>query len=263
MSTLIRLTLALLLALFAFGSQSGPQQMFLGQNADPPTDPNWSSVVLLMHMDGTDGSGTWTDSSGRHTVTYQGTPAGPLLSTTNPVFAGTASSGVISDTDEYLAITLNMTDFAFGTGDFTIETWMYGNTPSADTTIFSSQPNIAPGAYGVAVRALNDNGFIVYENVGTGIVYWYPPTRAGAWNHIAFVRASGVYAFYYNGVAATPTVVGTQNRNYTYTSFVSLGRFYSQSGVSDWTTRRDELRISNIARYTANFIPRRSAFPNS
>lgn len=263
MSTLIRLAVALLLALFAAGSQSGPQQQLLGQSGESPTDPNWSSVKLLLHMDGANGSSTWTDSSGRHTVTAQGTPAGPLLSTTDPIFAGTASGGAIGDTDEYLNLTTNLTDFAFGTGDFTVEWRMYGNSPSADTTVFSSQPNTAPGAYGVAIRALADNGFIVYENVGTGVVYWYPTTVANTWNHVAVVRASGVYALYYNGVAATPTAIGTQNRNYTYSSFVAIGRFYSNTGVGDLNIRSDELRVSNIARYTANFTPRRSAFPDS
>ena len=90
----------------------------------PPTyDPYFQNVSLLMHMDGTNGGTTFTDNSN---YALSVTPTNATTSTTQVKF-GTASA--YFNGSAYLTMPTT-SQFAFGTGDFTIEFWGYrlGNT---------------------------------------------------------------------------------------------------------------------------------------
>jgi hypothetical protein len=146
-------------------------------------------------------------------------------------------------------------NMAFGTGDFTVEGWFY---QTAD--------NVYPSAFEVG-NHLNNTGivFITKENgnakIYSGGFFGSKATTLNAWNHIAWVRASGVLTVYVNGVGdggtaftnnltdSAWTVIGstksTTQANYLYTGFI------------------DDLRITKgVARYTTTFTPPTAAFPN-
>lgn len=65
-----------------------------------PTDPDFASVALLLHMDGANGSASFTDSSGNaHAVTANG---GAQISTAQSKFGG--SSADFDAVDSYLSV---------------------------------------------------------------------------------------------------------------------------------------------------------------
>jgi len=82
-------------------------------------DPYWSNVVALLHMDGTDGSTTFTDESGKRTITVGGSAQ---IDTAQSKFGG--ASGLFANaTQDYLRFD-GHADWQFGSGDFTVEFWV-------------------------------------------------------------------------------------------------------------------------------------------
>ena len=77
----------------------------------------------------------------------------------------------------------------------------------------------------------------------------------GQWYHIALVNNAGTAQMYVNGTAtgATTALSGSFGGGSTGTQGVAVGALGQGSySVNGWI---DEVRISNIARYTANFTP--------
>jgi hypothetical protein len=89
----------------------------VGKKVANTNDPYFSNVVLLCHFEGANNSTTFIDSSSyNRTATVAGNAK---ISTTNPL-TGT-SSGVFDGSTATKLSWANSSDFAFGSGDFTIE----------------------------------------------------------------------------------------------------------------------------------------------
>jgi hypothetical protein len=86
-----------------------------GSEQSIPDDPNYASVSLLLHMDGTNGSTVFTDLSPVPKVVTRFGDA--QISTAQSKFGG--SSAYFDGTGDYLTVA-SSADFGFGTGDFTI-----------------------------------------------------------------------------------------------------------------------------------------------
>lgn len=240
----------------------------LRASGDPQTDPNFASVVLLMHCDGVNDGSTLTDSTGRHTVTAQGTPVGPLTKIGAPApYMGSASCLNVRANNNYGAITNNLGDFAFGTADFTIEAAVYGHFAGATNIngIFSTA-NFTAGVPGLTFY-ITDQYAGVFVSGGVGIDYWGPCIGDAKWNTIALVRASGVDKVYWNGAALTPGGTGADTTNYTNTTGAGVLKYYATnelSSTANFNGYVDEIRITKgVARYVSNYTPRNTPFPNS
>src|SRR3990167_5305793 len=78
-----------------------------------------TDCVLMLHMDGTDGATTFTDSSDNaKTMTAVGNAQ---IDTAQSKFGG--ASGLFDGTGDWLT-TPDSTDWDLGTGDFTIDFWI-------------------------------------------------------------------------------------------------------------------------------------------
>ena len=104
---------------------------FYNNDASTVTLTTWGNRVMLMHFDGTDTSTTMTDELG-HTVTAI---ANAQLDTAQKVF-GTASLK-LDGTGDWLTITSGFSDFAMGTGDFTVKMRIMWDTAVASCYFFS------------------------------------------------------------------------------------------------------------------------------
>ena len=81
-------------------------------------DPYFSNVSLLLHMDGSNGSTTFTDnSSNGFTVTANGNAQ---ISTAQSKWNG--ASGYFDGAGDFLTVPVNSA-FELGTGDFDVELW--------------------------------------------------------------------------------------------------------------------------------------------
>jgi hypothetical protein len=221
----------------------------------PPTDPNFSSVSLLLPFDGANGSTTFTDESNNaFTVTVFGNTQ---FSTAQSKWGG--ASGLFDGNGDYLKLA-PAPALQFD-GDFTIECWSW-LASSAQMVIGSSasDPN-------TQVFRVNDNGagrlgcFLngtwVFQEITAGIT-------TNTWQHLAVCRSGGSTRLFVDGVQQ-----GTTNTSWTGTfrmdvigAFFFNGVLFSQPNFVNGHI--DDLRITKgIARYTANFSPPDAPFPTS
>lgn len=200
--------------------------------------------VLLLHMDGTDASTTFTDEYG-HTVTANGNAQ---IDTASSKFGG--ASGLFDGTGDYLTIP-DSTDWDFGTADFTIE----------------CQVNAAASGYSGLV-GMRDTGSVnpILYLWTTGVIVWYYNGAAritgttnisgGGWYHIALVRYGGSTKIYVNGTQEGSTY--TDSNNYVADGIWIGG---TPSASQYLNGHMDEVRITKgTARYTGNFTAPSAAF---
>jgi hypothetical protein len=227
-----------------------------GGAAAAETDPNFKQTVLLLHGDGTNGAqnNTFLDSSTNNfTITRNPAtgPNAPTQGTFSPFSVGAGEwAAFINNANSYVSYGSNA-DFTFGTGDFTVEAWVYVSSIGASQyfNIFNVG-GATTGSYGIYV---NPNGTIQSVRYGdaasSGIT-----TNAlvfNTWNHIAAVRSGGTAKVYINGVADSGSSYSMGNVT---ASAAETGRLwqiaYTASGYVS------NLRVcKGTAVYTTNFTP--------
>ena len=231
-----------------------PISLCVQQTSTAETDQYWSDVVLLLSMDGTEGSTTFVDSSSKnHTITVVGAAA---IDTSRKMF-GTGSLITPSD-GSYLSLPTS-TDWEFGTSDFTIEGWFYSTASGSMAGALLLWNEETARHLGLYTANIQSYGLTYYLGNASQFT-----TAAGttnnAWHHIALVRYSDTVKIYIDGVAdaGSDSVSGTSIGKDTLNT---IGGVASQATYS-WPGNMDEIRITKgIARYTTDFTPRTSAFP--
>lgn len=225
----------------------------------PPTDPYFSSVVLLAHMDGADASTVFTDSSSlAHTITAVDTAA---LSTTNQKY-GTACC-VLNGSTSRLSVA-DSPAFDFGSGDFTIEGWARPEgTPSVAYGLVNKRASSA--VYSPFNAEINTSRRVVAQVSTTGSS-WQSITGAtvlalNTYAHWAVVRSGGTLRLFVNGILdGSVSVSGALMTN---SAALSIGAA-AANGDYGWLGRLDETRITKgAARYTESFTPPAAPFLDS
>jgi len=179
------------------------------------------------------------------------------VSTTQAKFGTTSMA--FDGTGDYLLTRVATPDlYAFGTGDFTIEFWLYANTVSpALQVIYDGRPGVitatAPTIY------LSTSQLRYYFNGSDRITG--STLSINTWYHIALSRASGSTKLFVNGTQSGSTY--TDSNTYTNTANrPSIGGDGSSLGTNVLNGYIDDLRITKgYARYTANFTAPTAEFP--
>lgn len=228
------------------------------------TDPYFSNVSLLLHMDGTNGSTAFTDSSGTpKTPTVFGNAQ---ISTAQSKFGG--ASGLFDGSGDYLQYAANA-GFVLDSGDFTTEIqYRPSSTTTDQVLLMQGQPSAISGS-GVG-------WFLQYEGAQTGKPIRFAffsgttltqirsvNTISGSdFSAIAVTRQSTTYRLFINGnLEATLTTAAVPNNP--GSAVLNVGQ-YQASPTLNANGYMDELRITKgVARYTANYTPATAAFPNS
>jgi hypothetical protein len=221
-----------------------------------PVDPQFGSVSLLLHGDGTNGSTTITDSSPTpKTVTAVGNAQ---ISTAQSKFGG---SSLFFNNDSANAITApSSAAFAFDTNDFTVEAWIYQLAQNS----FSALLEIGNHQLSDSVLFITGlNGFQIYSGAFFGSVG--NVLSLNTWQHVAYSRSGTTLRMFLNG---NLTSSATFANNLTNTSNFSVGfpKGYIPTGANSvypFNGYIDDLRITKgVARYTANFTPPTAPFPD-
>lgn len=213
-------------------------------------------TLLLIHSDTSDASTTFADSSqiGR-TITVaadtQHDTAQKKFGASSILFDGTGDELTCADS----------TDWDLGTSNFTVEFWAY-NISGADSVVIRMGNSISTGVVagfgyisGSTLKLyLGTSGsWSIASGVSMGAV---PGTN---WVHYAVVRAGASFATYRGGTAVS-----------TFTSTGSINSSGGGSGlhIADaWggsvntAGHLDEIRISKVARWDADFTPPSSPYP--
>lgn len=213
-------------------------------------DPNFASVSLLLHMNGSNGSTTFTDTSTTaHSISVFGDAQ---VTTTSPKF-GTGAL-LLDGAGDYLSAPSH-TSLTFGTGDFTIEAWVRFDTVSAAQYIFS-QRDIG----GFSLLLLADGRLQGITPSLNTVTEGSATMAVDTWYHVAFTRSGTSYNVWVGGTgSATGTITGEDGA-----SGISYIGYRGSGGVTYLDGRIDDLRITKgVARYTANFAPPSAAFPDA
>ena len=214
-------------------------------------DPYWANVVLLLHCDGTDGSTTFTDSSGSaHTVTATGDAQ---IDTAEKKFG--TGSGLFDGTGDYLTIP-NSSDFNFGTDDWTIEFWCRFTSLTGYQTIFEHGYNASGG---LIIQTGSGNGkFIVYTSGVARASSTASTPSVGTWYYYAIVQSGTTITIYRDG-----TSVGSGTSSENLSSAAATGVCgWAATGIATINAQIDDFRVTKGVARDVSIVPT-SAFPDS
>ena len=223
----------------------------------PSGDEFFPNVSLLLNGDGTDGSTAISDLSNNSlSLTISGNTQ---IDTTIKKY-GTGSIQFDGNAD-YIQLP-NDNALSMGTGDFTIEFWVYSQTSGLDTFFrrFVKLGNDATSAIqiGHILSGASNGGFASYYS-SSGIIITGTTDIRNAWHHIAVVRSSGTVTLYVDGTSEGTPITDTNNKVY---NDPKIGSYSGTSG--DFQGYLDDIRITKgVARYTSNFTPPTEALPTS
>ncbi len=190
------------------------------------------------------------------TITAANTPSVQAFSPFNPTAsyaaANVGGSGYFDGSGDYLTVPAGSA-FAPGTGDFTIEAWVYPTTSSIDQYIWTQ--TVSGTNY--FLFAISSTATLIMTASGGGTPGISGPAnsiRPYAWNHVAAVRSSGTVTVYVNGVAGTP---GTNALDLTNTSYVpTIGTYTHSTSSSPLNGYLASLRyVKGTAVYATAFTP--------
>jgi hypothetical protein len=220
--------------------------------AEAPSDPEFASVSLLLHMDGSNGSTTFTD-SGPNGVAVTANN-GAAISTADSKYGG-AGAYFNGDTQS-----LSFADPGLGTGDFTVEMWFKTNSSVQYAQLIGNE---SAGLAGFTLLINNDSEtggeMAVYRGGGLVLYSSSGDWSDNAWHHVALTRSGTSVKLWIDGTEYGSGTDGTSYSGSTW--YVGRNEVYSPR---DFVGYIDDLRITaGVARYTAAFTPPTAAFPDA
>jgi hypothetical protein len=229
----------------------------------PQTTPfvNDENTLVLLHMDGTDGATDFPDDVGVRQANGVDMQGGAFLDTTDFKFGGGSFNGESGST---ATVGKSSYDIAFGTGDFTLEAWVYitADFSSTGTVIFATGTSISDASdirLGVGSTTNNFSVRLGTTNYLNASTIW----SLNTWYHVALTRSSGICNLWVNGTKDT-TVGSSGDMSFSQDCAarqVGIGRI-TYANVRCMPGNIDEVRISSVARYTSNFTAPTAAFIN-
>lgn len=166
----------------------------------------------------------------------------------------TTGSVQFDGSGDYLSLA-DSADFDFGSGDFTVEGWIYliGN---GESFIFGQSNNLGADATCAATVLVSSTNSLVCRFFSGSTVYeiTHSILQKSVWNHFALVRNGSSGILYLNGVAGTSVSLGSiaLNNSSNQMSIGRLGEFnqrYFNGHISNFRI------LKGTALYTKNFTP--------
>jgi PKD repeat protein len=222
-----------------------------------PTDASFASVVFLAHLTDYAHPSSILDTSSRaRTMTING--AATIQSVPTMIGGGALYTSNIGD---YLTTTTSLTDFAFGTGDFTVEGFL--KTTKATFVFVDFYNTTNAGGWQIWINAGKTEWWSSTGSGGVKILGGTVVINDGNIHHIAVSRTSGVTKIFVDGVA-DGSVADTRNYSGGVTPFAIGAQVSSRNTSYDFVGNINQVRITNgVGRYTTGFSVPTSPFPNS
>lgn len=191
-------------------------------------------TVSLLHFDDgiKDETGkVWTASGG----------AG--VSTVQSKFGG---SSLFLNGGQYLTSAIQ-SDFKFGTSDFSVDCWIYPTSVNSSywNVIFDNRKIVSTGS-GFCLFLYNGNLSIGIDNVTRATT---APVSLNTWQHVAITRANGLLHLFLDGKMVYSEILANSLTD----GYAVIGK--AVDNTFPFSGYIDELRISNVARWSENFNP--------
>jgi len=237
---------------------------FLRSAGSELKDPNFTSVVALLHADGTNGAlnDTVVDSSANNIATTSNNVT--IQGSFSPY--GNRWSQYFDGTGDYLTVPDNAA-FDFGTGDFTIECWFYISSDSANNSLLNLR---RAGLFStMAASGVRNNMYrLVIDGsstaTGTGIIFtnWQSDTAyvvsatttisKNAWHHVAVSRSGTTTKLFLDGSEIGSGTLGNQTVN--SSSDIKIGRTHYSQEEENLLGYISNLRVlKGTALYTGSY----------
>ena len=231
-----------------------------------PTDPYYSSVSLLAHMDGTNGATIFTDNSpNTKTITntnISGSSDPSNVTVNTSIYQFATGSAYFPNGQHYLDCGYS-TDFELGTGDFTIEGWFRLTSVAGgySTIIATTRDNnySVSGVWNITVNVDQSISFSVYPGINMisnpGVI------NGNTWYSFSVTRSGNTFRLFLNGILLSST---TNNSSLSVDQTLKIGTLFLNGTYALVQSYVDEIRITKgVARYTSDYTPSNTAFPNS
>jgi hypothetical protein len=174
------------------------------------------------------------------------------VSTLNGTFS-TSGSGSLSynGSTQFLSTVTNTASFEFGTGDFTVETWVYLNNTTGTQIIYDSR---ASGTSDTTPTLYLASGSITYYSGGSDRIFG-GALSTGIWYHVALVKISGSTKLYLNG-SQTGSTYADSNTYINSAGRPTIGAMSFTLGNSPVNGYLSNVRVvKGVGVYTGTFTP--------
>jgi hypothetical protein len=222
-------------------------------NFTPPTSPPTAITNTSLLLNFTNAG--ITDATAKNDLETVGNAQ---ISTSVSKFGG-GSIAFNASANTYLSQNPATTDlYAFGSGDFTIEGWLYLNSTTGIQTFYDGRPN---GSSNAAVPTIYITSGSIRYYVSAVDRITGSTLSTGQWYHIAIARSGGSTRMFINGTQAGSTYTdSTVYLNSANRPFI--GGDSNTPGSNLLNGYIDDFRITKgYARYTGNFTPPTAPFP--
>jgi hypothetical protein len=191
---------------------------------------------------------------GRRTAKVLTANSGAKISTEQSKFGG-SSLKLTTFQSDWVTTPVN-TDFSFGTGEFTVECWIYMTNVSNYRTIWCSGRQSSVGNIGIYIQ--NGNKCEVYNN-GAGPAYLSQSfsftMSTNTWYHFALTKSGSTMRVFIDGTLQGSGTTVTYDFQSTGASPAAIGTdtgdgFSFLGYIDDFCVRK------GVATYTSNFTPR-------
>lgn len=213
---------------------SGATYYYMAIGGSKTTDPKDSDLKFVETLDLDDLSGN----------SNNGTNNGVSFQTSIQKFYGGAA--YFNNTSSYIR-PADSSDFAFGTGDFTAECWIYTLAHKNYIAYLDTRES----------GQATEDGWVIASNA-SGALYVYSNAflcsgslNLNQWTHVAYCRSNGTHTLYING---SPAQSSTTARDYTDDKLTIGANSYASD---EWQNGYiQDVRIyKGIAKYTSSFSP--------
>lgn len=230
-----------------------------------PLDPYAEYLVLGLHMDGADGSTTFTDVCG-HAMTAVG---GAKISTARYKYGG--ASGLLNGSTDWIT-TPDSDDWTLGNRDFTIRGFGYlaaypQNNAGVYRATIVAQDVGGSRAFGFGLYGTSSSytqlSFIGFDAGYVDITASATPAL-NTWHHFEVCRSGNLVYLFMDGILLNPGGTAFSMTINSSSSPLKVGATaYDGTYVYAWPGNLDDVQFYNgVALHTASFTPPPSSFPN-
>jgi hypothetical protein len=223
-------------------------------NFTPPTSPLTAiaNTQLLTVQ-----SNRWKDNSNNNfTPTVTGTPGvqafSPFAPTASYAAANVGGSGYFDGSGDYLSVPSDNA-FDVGSGNFTMEAWIYPTSYGADYGIIIARYTSGGASNQPFSLTLETNGTVRGILNGTYVLQTTATAPLNTWTHVAFTRSSNDFTIWLNGVSSATLNQSVTVNNPSIATTVGAFGLLSSNYLTGYISG---LRVvKGTAVYTAAFTP--------
>lgn len=230
-------------------------QAIYTSNFTPPTAPLSGSFIApassVLHMQNKSDANIY-DASGSHVLQIEG----DAQSNTSTRKFSTSSSVYFDGTGDQIRIPDGIWK-SFGTGDWTIEGWIY-STSSSDQYVWGDAASSGQNSSASHFLLWTTTGITSYNYAGGNVTLTgSEATAANTWHHIATTREGNTFRLFVNGVLDASSTSSNAMNDSTVN--------YAIGGVGDYDSKftgyiQDFRVTKGKAIYTAAFTPPTAEF---